>query len=109
MDLSVKTNILAIDLYNTSVEVLVQTFVKKYFAYDDDYYVRWFDDWWAPGTVGIWDYSFNISDMYIALRHDIPEKTLFDWYHYQMDTEDRKNPTNFISYYKGADEILNHK
>jgi len=80
-----------IKMYDMVVSILTKDFIKKYYNEDNediletDYFIIW--EWWrlAPDTVWIGDQFRSISEMYEAIKNDISEEKLFNWYDYSLN------------------------
>lgn len=80
--------------YITATEALCDAFYKKYYwskedgEYEksvDDLYVIWgYRDMW-PDIVWIGDQSWDISDIYTAIKNDIDQDILWKWYDQHQD------------------------
>lgn len=102
---------------NTSIKLLVDKFVEKYYTYSDwsknepDCVDRKDED--LSYTWNIGDEYRGIDDIFTALRFDIPKKILFDWYDLQVDywlktsawKKVEGTPLNLKNYYKACMNI----
>ena len=95
-----------INNYIQATEELIQEFCNIYFKDEDDivdYRNIWDYKYWAWMININTDYFFDIDDIFVATKEDIPKDVLFDWYDYQLEhyTENKEwNPTNLINYCK---------
>lgn len=74
--------------YNLSFKILCDEFVKKYYSDEDvssDYYIIW--EWGnlCPNVIDVNEYFWGIEDIYVALKHNIPEDKLFKYYEYSLN------------------------
>ena len=79
---------LIIEVYDKVVKELVKAFIKKYYNDDPlevDYFIIWEWGRLAPDTVWIGDQFRSISEMYEAIKNDISEEKLFNWYDYSLN------------------------
>ena len=78
-----------------------KAFLDAYFKESTDHY--WVGD--KPGTVFyVDDLFFGLEDMRVAVDHDVPFDTLYDWYWYSTDVynlTDRDVEITLSSYLEG--------
>lgn len=77
-----------LDTIEKDIHELIQVFMKEYFPDADvrDYRIIAEDMHWPFQTVCILDDEYwNLSDIYTALKHKIPEATLHNWYSEWLD------------------------
>jgi len=92
----------AITQYNFAFDQLVKLFVEKYYKNDEDdiaeYYI--IGEWWnlCPDIVEVNEMYRRITDIYTAIKNNIPEDKLFARYGYSLN----KHTINK----QGGDEVI---
>lgn len=80
-----------LEQYDAALKKLCDLFVKTYFTHEEcgteEYYIIW--EWWNlwQDTIEVADYFFNVREMYTALKNEIPQEELFDWYDYRLNKQ----------------------
>ena len=78
-----------IDQYNFAFDCLVKSFVEKYYKNDEDdvaeYYI--IGEWWnlCPDIVEVNEMYRHITDIYTAIKNNIPQDKLFTRYDYSLN------------------------
>ena len=89
-----KTNLILQQYYEACKELMGE-FVRIYYKESG---IEDTEVWWVSNNIGtvacINDYYWNMEDMATAIKHNISEKVLFDWY----DTTNGGSNINLINY-----------
>jgi len=78
-----------IDQYNFAFGCLVKSFVEKYYKNDEgdiaEFFVIW--EWWnlCPDIVEVNEMYRHITDIYTAIKNNIPQDKLFTRYDYSLN------------------------
>lgn len=70
-----------IDQYNFAFDQLVKSFIEKYYKNSEEDIAEYFviGEWWnlCPDIVEVNEMYRHITDIYTAIKNDIPEDKLF--------------------------------
>ena len=92
--------------WEDATQALADAFMDKY--YQDEEYPEDKPEWhWAADVIGdmlfISDDFWNVGNIVIALKKDIPSDDLFNWYYESIDAGiDGKQYPNLTNYMMGA-------
>jgi len=74
-----------IEDYDKLTNKLIMEFISKYYNNTKDYFIMWNKSAIAPHSISIENDFWNIADIYIALKNNIPNYILHNWYDYSLE------------------------